>query len=168
MHESLWHRIIFSGTLSGLDKYIFFAWNGHYNILCTRNWLNSKYMVHNIPRKNILLSCGLWTSLNDCFFSCLQKKGKHSIMLYYLFVQSIISNLICIDYFSTCLLFKERKGGKPLFCNIAQENSYSISHLLSIMTTKLLDSDTVVTVENCRQHGNYTVDELCSNCAVGS
>ena len=32
-------------------KYIFFVWNGHYNILCTRNWLNSEHKVHNIQGK---------------------------------------------------------------------------------------------------------------------
>ena len=31
-----------------LIKYIFCVWNGRYNILCTRNWINSEYMLHNI------------------------------------------------------------------------------------------------------------------------
>ena len=32
-----------------------------------------------------------------------------------------------------------------------QENSYSISHLLGTVTTQWLDSDGVVTVDNCRR-----------------
>ena len=52
--------------------------------------------------------------------------------------------------------------------NITQQNSYSISHLLATATTQWLDSDSVVTVDNCRQHGDYTVDQLCSNHAAGS
>ena len=66
-----------------------------------------------------------------------------------------------------------------------QQNSYSISHLLGTVTTKWLDSDSVVTVVNCWQHGDYTaigslltvllavvngdytvtVQSLCSHCA---
>ena len=34
-----------------------------------------------------------------------------------------------------------------------QQNSYSISHLLDTVTTQWLDSDSVVTIANCRQHG---------------
>ena len=42
-----------------------------------------------------------------------------------------------------------------------QQNSYSISHLLGTVTTQWLDSDGIVTVDNCRQHSDYTDDELC-------
>ena len=65
------------------------------------------------------------------------------------------------------------------------ENSYSISHLLGTVTTQWLDSDGVVTVDNCQQHGDWaangslitvppaanngdytvTVQSLCSHCA---
>ena len=38
-----------------------------------------------------------------------------------------------------------------------QHNSYSICHLLGTVTTLWLDSDSVVTFVNCRQHGDYTV-----------
>ena len=54
---------------------------------------------------------------------------------------------------------------------LTQQNSYSISHLLGTVTTQWLDSDGVVSVVNCRQHGDhgdYTVDQLCSHCADGS
>ena len=49
-----------------------------------------------------------------------------------------------------------------------QQHSYSISNLLGTMTTQWLVSDGVVTVGNCRQHGDYTVDQLCSHRAAGS
>ena len=44
-----------------------------------------------------------------------------------------------------------------------QQKSYSISHLLDTVTTLWLDSDGVVTVINCQQHGDYTVVQLCSH-----
>ena len=44
-------------------KYIFFAWNGRYNILCTRNWLNSEHMVYNIGGKIYFYPVVLWTGL---------------------------------------------------------------------------------------------------------
>ena len=66
-----------------------------------------------------------------------------------------------------------------------QQNSYSISHLLGTVTTQWLDSDSVVTVDNCQQHGDWaasgsvvtvllavnngdytvTIQSLCSHCA---
>ena len=49
-----------------------------------------------------------------------------------------------------------------------QQNSYSISHLSSTVTTQWLDSDGVVTFVNYRQQGDYTVDQLCSHRAAGS
>ena len=51
--------------------------------------------------------------------------------------------------------------------SLTQQNSYSINHLGTV-TTRLLDSDTEVTVDNCPQHADYTVDEVCSHCATGS
>ena len=36
------------------------------------------------------------------------------------------------------------------------------------MTTQWLDSDDVVTIDNCWQHSDYTVDQLCSHHAAGS
>ena len=43
-----------------------------------------------------------------------------------------------------------------------RQNSYSISHLLGTVTTQCVVSDGVVTVDNCRQHDDYIVDQLCS------
>ena len=43
-----------------------------------------------------------------------------------------------------------------------------LSHLLGTVTTQWLDSDGVVTLVNCRQHSDYTVDQLCSHRAAGS
>ena len=37
---------------------------------------------------------------------------------------------------------------------ITQQNSYSISHQLGTVTTRWLDSDSVVTVGNCQEHGD--------------
>ena len=51
---------------------------------------------------------------------------------------------------------------------ITQQNYYSISHLLGTVTTQWLDRDDVVIVDNCQQHSEYTVDQLCSHCAAGS
>ena len=31
-----------------------------------------------------------------------------------------------------------------------------------------MDSDSVATVDNCQQHDDYTVDQLCSHRAAGS
>ena len=39
--------------------------------------------------------------------------------------------------------------------NSTQHISYSICHLLGTVTTLGLDSDCIVTVENCWQHGDY-------------
>ena len=50
----------------------------------------------------------------------------------------------------------------------AEQNCYSISHLLGLVTTQWLDSDGVVTVDNCWQHGDYTIDRLCSHRASNS
>ena len=44
-------------------KYIFFAWNGHHNILRTRNQLNVEHMVHNIRRKICFYLVVVWTGL---------------------------------------------------------------------------------------------------------
>ena len=40
-------------------------------------------------------------------------------------------------------------------CQVSQENSYSISHLLGTVTASWLDSDGKVTIDNCRQHGDW-------------
>ena len=40
-----------------------------------------------------------------------------------------------------------------------QQNSFSISHLLGTVITLWLDSDGVVTVDNCWQHRDYTVQQ---------
>ena len=55
-------------------------------------------------------------------------------------------------------------------CNweITQQNSYSIRYLLGTVTTKWPHSDGVVTVDNYWQHGDYTVNQLCSHHAAGS
>ena len=39
-----------------------------------------------------------------------------------------------------------------------QEISYSISHLLDTVITQWLDSDSVVTVDNCQQHGDWVAN----------
>ena len=66
---------------------------------------------------------------------------------------------------------------------LTQQNSYSINHLLGTVTTQWLGGDGVVTIDNCRQHGDWaasgsvvtvmlavvdsdvTVQSLCSHCA---
>ena len=47
-------------------------------------------------------------------------------------------------------------------------NSYSISHLRGTVTIRWRDSDSVVTIDNYRQHDDYTVGQLCSHHAAGS
>ena len=42
------------------------------------------------------------------------------------------------------------------------------SVILGTVTTQWLDSDDVVTIVDCPQHGDYTVDQLCSQRAAGS
>ena len=49
----------------------------------------------------------------------------------------------------------------------SQQNPYFISHLQSTLTTWWLDSDDVVKIVNCPQHGDYPVDQLCSHCYAG-
>ena len=49
-----------------------------------------------------------------------------------------------------------------------QQNSFSIRHLLGTVTSLWLDSGGIVTDDNCLQHGDYTVDQLCSHRAAGS
>ena len=39
-----------------------------------------------------------------------------------------------------------------------QQNSYSISQIRDTVPTRWLDSDSIVTVDNCRQHSDNTVD----------
>ena len=41
------------------------------------------------------------------------------------------------------------------FSTFTQQISYSISHLLGTVTILWLDSDCIVTVDSCRQHGDY-------------
>ena len=48
---------------------------------------------------------------------------------------------------------------------LTQQNSYSTSHLQGTVTTQWLDSDGVITVVNCRQHGNY-LDDQTEFCCV--
>ena len=50
--------------------------------------------------------------------------------------------------------------------DLFHQNYYSISHLLGTVTTQWLDG--VVTVVNCRQHGDNTADQLYSHRAAGS
>ena len=64
--------------------------------------------------------------------------------------------------------FKDNTNMKCDANAITQQNSYSNSHLLGTVTAQWLDSDGVVTVDNCRQQGDYTVDQLCSYHAAGS
>ena len=45
---------------------------------------------------------------------------------------------------------------------VTQQNSYFISPLIGQVTTRRLDSDSVVTIDNYPQYGDYTVDQLCS------
>ena len=40
-----------------------------------------------------------------------------------------------------------------------QQNSYSISHLPDTVTTQWLDSDSVVTVDKCQQHGEWAAND---------
>ena len=64
------------------------------------------------------------------------------------------------------------------FVYFTRENSYSIGHILGIVTTQwldndgvvtvVLDSDGVVTVVNCWQRSDYTIDQLCIHCAASS
>ena len=49
-----------------------------------------------------------------------------------------------VRHFQTMLIF---------FFFFTQQNFGSISHLLGTMTTQWLDSDHVITIVNCRQHG---------------
>ena len=49
-----------------------------------------------------------------------------------------------------------------------QQNSYSISHLHGTVTTQWLDSNSLVTIVKSWQHGDYTVDQLCSHRAADS
>ena len=62
-------------------------------------------------------------------------------------------------------------NGWDLKYTCTQQTFYSISHLCGLVTTwwlGWLDSDSVVTIDNCQQHSNYTVDKLCSHHAAGS
>ena len=43
---------------------------------------------------------------------------------------------------------------------ITQQKSYPIRHLLGTVTTQWLDGESVVTVYDRRQHGDYTVDQV--------
>ena len=51
------------------------------------------------------------------------------------------------------------------FYYTSQQNSYSISYLLGTVTTQWLDSDSVVPVDNCRQHGDFVYLQHC-HCPV--
>ena len=42
-----------------------------------------------------------------------------------------------------------------LACKYTQQNSISVSHLLDTVTTRWLDSDSVVTIANCQQHSDW-------------
>ena len=44
-----------------------------------------------------------------------------------------------------------------------QQNSYSISHLLGTVTTRWLESDSVVTVANYRQHADRAANDGIAN-----
>ena len=39
-----------------------------------------------------------------------------------------------------------------------QQNSYSISHLLGTVITQWLDSDSIVTIDNCQQHSDWATN----------
>ena len=74
-------------------------------------------------------------------------------------VYFILGRVTCA--FSVCwkiLVWVKQISSKYWYALNTQQNSYSISHLLDTVTTQWLDvdSDGVVTVHNCRQHGVYT------------
>ena len=79
-------------------------------------------------------------------------------VLFYISLKKLCIRQLCekvyMDWFSFTLV------------QYTQQNSYSISHLLGTVTTQWLDGDSVVKVVNCRQHCDYTVDQLCSHCAA--
>ena len=54
------------------------------------------------------------------------------------------------------------------FCTVTQQNSHSINYLHSTGITLWLHSDSAVIIGNCWQHGDYTVDQLCSHHVSGS
>ena len=78
-------------------------------------------------------------------------------MLYHLLIVSLIG------FINDTVLFQANDligpDAEQVLTNTRQ-NSYSISHLLGTVTTQWLDSDSVVTIVNCQQHSDNTVDQL--------
>ena len=53
-----------------------------------------------------------------------------------------------------------------MLCKPTHQNSYPTSHLTCIVTSRWLDIESVVTIDNCWQHGDYWVGQLCCHCAA--
>ena len=83
------------------------------------------------------------TTLSDTRL-CKKKGKKTSIFIY---VSKIMDNIKVAWW---------RLSNTFIVIFTTQQNSYSISHLLGTVTTLWLDSDGVVTVDNCQQHGDYS------------
>ena len=67
IHKNPWQQSIYIFFFLVLYlvriKYIFFTWNGRYNILSTRNWVNSECMVHNVWGKIFVYPVVVWSGL---------------------------------------------------------------------------------------------------------
>ena len=96
----------------------------------------------------------IWTPRSRDTAALLQ--GYHSYGLFYTWCRILLmSALYCIKN-----LMNEWDD------KYTQQNSSSISHILGTLTMPWLNSDDVVTVDNCLQHGDYTVEQQYCHCPV--
>ena len=113
--------------------------------LCKTKWLLKlgwgwHYFCSNVKIAKSLLSCQADSALFIMHGIC---------KCYGLYTFWNVTSLSC---------FPSSLDMTPILAHIhlSKENSYSISHLLGRVTTQWLDSDDVVTVVNCQQHGDYS------------
>ena len=83
---------------------------------------------------------------------------SHGLLAVFLWAQSLLSVRVTLPY------HLHPGHSAPHNSSVTQQKSYSISHLLSTVTTLWPDSDCVVTVDNCWQSGDYTA--ICSSDTV--
>ena len=118
----------------------------HHMVTC-KSWVKQSVLYWQNDKQTCDLLLSLWEHILDILLTLL----GHFI------------------YASICLNLTSLKSAKyQEQFQLTQWNSYSISHQHGTKTTQWLDSDGVVTVVNCWQHGDYTVDQLCSHSAASS
>ena len=111
---------------------------------------------------NIMFDFGKELTNLYCFT---KYKLNHAIIhLVSLGQQLQCTQLNCLYMLAACLYLSICR---PAFLH-SKTPILSVTYSRGTVTTQCLDSDSVATIDNCHQHSDYTVDQLCSHRVEGS